>query len=172
MKSLEKISNVCVVGACILFLVLVVKSHFFSPSSGTQSIPTTASLAGKKMDIVGCSPDGAASSLILVLSTTCPYCDQSMAFYRELTGAKGRLRSAFRVIAVFSRNAADGEAYLRRNGLDADCVVSDPLPVLGRFLTPTLLIADGEGKVKRAWRGVLSEANQREVLMVLGSTES
>lgn len=98
------------------------------------------------------------SALVLWVSSSCPYCQASMAFYRRLSVAPGR-RVA--LIAMAAESEASLRSFLAANDLNVDLViggVSDPR----LKATPTLLLLDPRLVVVSAWTGMLQEGSTED----------
>jgi hypothetical protein len=114
-------------------------------------------------------------TVLLGLSTTCRYCDQSMPALRRLNSQIERRDGRVSGIAV-SAEAADVLAdYLRRNGLSA----FSPRTVrrdsaLGRTaaLTPSIVLLDRRGVVLRTWPGLVTGERLEEVLAYLDAPKT
>ena len=107
----------------------------------------------------GIDLSAAERTLVAVLRSDCPFCDQSKPFYEQL--AK-RDRTGVQIVVAAPRGDADIESY--RPVLEPDSIVFvEPgvLPVSG---TPTLLLVDSDGLVEAAWIGLLGSDRQKEVL--------
>ena len=85
-----------------------------------------------------------------------------MPFYRSL---RAKLAPQASLIAVFPANQSTPQGFLAARAVRVDRVVSsDSLRIVGVVATPTLLLVDEHGEVKRAWVGAQPEAKHREVL--------
>jgi hypothetical protein len=60
-----------------------------------------------------------------------------------------------------------GRKYLSGLGITIDDVRQIPLNVVGVAGTPTLILVDKEGTVKKVWMGKLPESAQSEVISQL-----
>lgn len=101
----------------------------------------------------------AERTLVAVLRSDCPFCDQSKPFYRRLASGD---RTGVRIVVVARRGDAEIDSY--RPVLEPDSVVfvgPGVLPVSG---TPTLLLVDRQGVVEAAWIGLLGREREDEVL--------
>jgi len=113
---------------------------------------------------IGIDTDGAA--LVLVLRSDCPYCQESMPFYRRLL--EGGDTDNVQVVVAAPPDDAGISEYLTSEGVEPDSVVfvegDDLPPVPG---TPTLLLVDREGVVTHAWIGLLDSDREAEVIDAL-----
>jgi hypothetical protein len=115
--------------------------------------------------------DYAASprTLMLIVSSTCHFCTESMPFYRSLTHSHD---SATRVVFVGREQADVLRRYVASNGINDAIVQSfsgDDWRIQG---TPTAILCDSGGRVKKQWTGKptpAAEAEIRESLSAPGS---
>ena len=84
-----------------------------------------------------------------------------MPFYKELTTkSRGRLN----VVAVLPQPQAEAKKFLQDAGVEANQVVTATPDAVGVRGTPTVLLVDGNGKVKQAWAGRLDQEGQENLL--------
>ena len=162
MSRLEKLTNIAVLLSCALLVAALGRNFYLShtrPAAGTEAVAR-----GQQITLPGYTPASTESTLIMVLSTQCHFCKDSMPFYRKLTvlhrSAPGRLR----VVAVLPEPESEASAYLDRNGVGVDHVFSLPPGDIGVNATPTLLLLDPRNKVEESWVGLLGDSQQAEVL--------
>ena len=101
--------------------------------------------------------------LILFLSTTCHYCVSRIPFYNRLQYIARESHAARALYAIFSEPSEAVEAFKIGSRLDIDSLVSLDFRSLGVRSTPTTLLIDKEGIVKRFWIGA-SENIESEIL--------
>lgn len=162
MKHLDRIANVAIILAVAVFLILVVRGEFFrrAPAPGRSA----TALVGKTIHLPGVVFPAQRDSLVLGISTTCHFCNESLPFYKQLTDrAQGRIQ----VFAVLPQTQTESSRYLADAGLSAVHEVSADLGSIGVYATPTVLLIDNNGKVKSAWIGKQDEAGQRKILTTL-----
>jgi hypothetical protein len=116
---------------------------------------------GARIKLPGVNWVDARRNLIVVIKPGCPYCDESMPFYRKAleSGTPGQLR----VLLVGPASRESLRDYLSQRGIAAD-----PVRVQIRSLfvsaTPTIILVDSTGRVEKTWVGLLSASRQCEVL--------
>lgn len=132
-------------------------AHLSQPAIGTAGLPDKLHIDG-----VGWSHD---KNVVLFLQTTCTYCHQSETFHAEL--AELAKSNGWGIVSVFPESTAMAKIALENAGIDSPVVEAD-LSALGVEGTPTLAIVDSNGKVQRAWAGLIDEARKREVFSALG----
>jgi len=104
------------------------------------------------------------STLLLVVSPSCHICSESMPFYQRL--AKD---SAARMLFAVPEAAA-GKAYVAQNNL-AQVNVGELTPAAAAGIrgTPTLLLLDASGIIRRQWVGKISSSAEAEVTRALSN---
>jgi hypothetical protein len=162
MSKLEKASNMAVLIVALVAVITFAKTfqarRAWHPSAAER-------LKGKKIDLAGLPlAQPGVKKLVLAISATCHFCEESAPFYRSL----GALRSQgvnFKLIAALPQNQSAAEDYLKQRGISADAVVAlHPLAGLGIATTPTLILVGGSGQVESVWVGLLDKKRQAQVI--------
>ncbi len=107
----------------------------------------------------------ANATLLMVLGTDCPYCEQNMLFYQALLST--RRFGGFRAVAVFDEPVSLASEYLNARELAPDEIRQTKLADIGALGTPTLTVLDERGRVRKSWPGLLSGDAQREIVDML-----
>jgi len=87
-----------------------------------------------------------------------------MPFYRRLEGLEDSGGLRVHVLTVVPDGPLAGRKFLADGGLKTDVAFSTPLNSVHVSGTPTLMLVDSHGLVKRAWIGKLSHDTENEVL--------
>jgi hypothetical protein len=103
-----------------------------------------------------------ARSLLIVISSRCRYCSESAPFYRRLVSEAHAAN--VRVIALLPQPADEGLAYLRQLAIPVSDVRNLRATNLNVRRTPTLLLVDRKGRVRRVWRGQVPQTHESAVL--------
>ena len=87
-----------------------------------------------------------------------------MPFYRRLNDLEKEhdLHAHLLVVMQEEKQAEDGN--LEANGLTIDRVSNEPLAAIKVTGTPTLTLADAQGRIEKAWVGELSPQSEEEVV--------
>lgn len=161
-QKIEAAANVAIVLVAILLGGVLVNKHFFSKATGlAKEIPAGSSVA---LDDVAWAEHN--RNVVLVLQKGCRFCTESAPFYQKLAQATAN-RKDIKVVAVLPQNQAEGQAYLKENGISIADVRQASLDSMGIAGTPTIIIADRNGKVTNSWIGKLQTEEETKVLALL-----
>ena len=137
--------------------------------SGPSSAPIAGYTVGETIasipqDVVA----GVPRSLVFQLRSTCAYCADAMPFYKELVRRLRHERTPIRLVVATSESPGAIRQYLDANAISVDDVVQGDSkdPRLG--LTPAVLLIDAQRRVLGSWMGVLSAAEERQVVTAVG----
>src|SRR2546421_11167261 len=87
-KDIELAANIAIVVVAVLLCVVLVKNQFVSSpklnSGDDHQIPNKEARLREKMNLPEIDWQKNGQTLLLALSTTCHYCSESAAFYRQL----------------------------------------------------------------------------------------
>lgn len=162
-RVIEVFANVSII------LIAVYVGYFFLGSSlssvslpNSQSGLTTTPEIGTKLNINGVSFGDYDKNLVLVLSTTCHFCAESMPFYSRLTELNAN--NAVKITAVFPQNVDEARKYLISHKVSVNEIVNGQPQDLQARGTPTLILLDRDGEVTERWIGKLSADREAEVL--------
>jgi hypothetical protein len=166
-SKLDVAANVTIIVVCILAAVVLVRREFFPPR---PEAPPGAVAAGEQMDVLrGAVPAGSSRALVIAVAPNCHFCNDSMAFYKQLLAQRDSAHSAVKVVAAVSspEARADEQTKMSANGVKPDAVVQLDFRQIKVPGTPTVLLVDGNGKVLSVWMGKLDARGEREVLQSL-----
>jgi hypothetical protein len=164
-KKLEVLANLAIIIAGSLLAGVLVKNHLFQgPSEGpvrTQSSPQP--MEGTRLTLTNVDWTQSKQTLLLALSSSCYYCTESAPFYKRL----GQSKKGTRLVVVLPESVEDGQSYLKRLGLSVDEVRQLSLDKIDVQVTPTLLLVDNSGVVKKSWLGKLPPEQEESVVSTL-----
>jgi len=169
-KILETAVNVATLITCTAILVTLGQGLW---ARAHRPQPIQPFHEGDRLPVFnGLELDGADRTLVMVLRHDCRYCAESLPFYQSLStrGAthEGKIK---RQIAILTGDDPEtARHYVSANRLNVSMVVSIPekqrqdLKVTG---TPTLMLVDRAGVIRRLWIGKLDAAGEQEVKLAL-----
>jgi hypothetical protein len=169
MSKLERATHVCLILACTVSLGLLLERRFLGVRPISASAPGAATLIGRHLNVPGLVWNTSSINTVLFMDTHCSICNASMPFYRTV-GETRRQRGAMRFFVVSAESPEVVAAHLQKEGVSPDGVYRIP-QTAGLRGTPTLLVVDEQGIVRRAFEGGLTPARQEELLKVLRNGE-
>jgi thiol-disulfide isomerase/thioredoxin len=168
-KILERSANGFLILTCLALC------YRFLPAFSTGHPPSSAGVVRRaEPDLRGVSLDDIrprrdAGGVLLFLSSSCPYCERSLPFYRSLAQPlKDAGKSMLVTLVDKDSTVSGGEEFIRSKGIPDAVPVA--LPPLARFpikATPTLVAYDAQGGVVGTWTGLLAPARQTQVRSTL-----
>lgn len=134
------------------------------PSGGIRASQDKQSVTlGAKVRLKG-APSNSLLHVVLVVSPSCRYCVKSAPFHSALLRLA---REENRTMYVAVPSVGEASGYLASSSLDSARVITwDELGIEVRA-TPTLIVTDGSGTIKRAWVGVMGDLRQKIVLDIV-----
>lgn len=167
-STLEIAANSATIVVALLLTVIIVRSHILPGSASTlrnvqRVAPIDQVRVGSEMNkrIPGVNWRANRRTVVLVLSTRCHFCTESAPFFRSL---KEKARNNVKFVAVLPQPVAESERYLSGEGLHFDEIQQAPVGKIGVKGTPTMLLIDRDGIVRRTWAGKVSNDKQQEAL--------
>ena len=164
MTKLEKVTHGFLIGVCCLAGGLLIEQRFFPPGDGDTASPRDP--VGREVKLPGADWQAAPYSVVLQLSSTCRFCNESMPFYQRLVAARQAQGAKMPLIVASS----DAVAVMRKHLEDQQVAVDKVLhsrPGLFDTGTPTVYIVDSKGTVKRAFVGKLDSSGEKELLSIV-----
>jgi len=165
MSKLEGASHICVIVVCVLVGYVLVDQRFFPkrPSLPARATAREGGLvAGKRADIWGIDWAAARLNLVVAMTTRCKYCLASMPLYHRL-GEMSKAGGAVGLFVVSSEPAETVSAFLANEKVNARKVLEVPLGSFGVTATPTMLLVDPAGLIKKTYVGKLSAAQEEDL---------
>ncbi|HEV2417733.1 MAG TPA: hypothetical protein VGX94_08020 [Terriglobia bacterium] len=157
-KALDRYSNLAVIIVAFVFIAWFVESHFIA----RRVITPNTSPVGKRINLSSVSQPPALENVVLGLSTVCHFCQMNTDLYKHLAGmeAPGRIS----VVAVIPQSESEAKQYLAKDGLQASFLAGKPLSTYDITGTPTILLLDSKGIIRKAWIGALTPTQQNDVI--------
>ncbi|SRR6266849_6027067 len=162
-QKIETLTNVAILGFLLVVAVIYITGRFSHTPQYLQI------RAGDELPpLPGYSWSSHPRTLVLALRYGCHYCEESVPFYKQLIELEGSGRiKNIHVLAVFPDDAVIVERALQLEGLSVDHIASVPFHGLKVFGTPTVILADQNGRVIGAWVGKLQSEDERGLVNTL-----
>lgn len=157
--------NLAIVATCAV-VIWAILTHATSTGQTGRAAPSPGATVGERGEsLPGVQFDRAERTLVLYARSTCKYCTASMPLYRRLVEAKASGR--FQFVSVGAEPETTQRAYFATHGVSLDrYVVMSSAEARG---TPTLVVVDRKGVVRRVWLGQQSPDVEQEILRVASS---
>lgn len=185
-RKIQLLSNIAIIVIAILLSVITVKLFF--PATlpvSTTGVPKanstsdrgstlaeisakTSTPLGKTFPLDNIDWKSNQKTLVLYISTTCRYCNESSPFYKRLVDKYSNDKSV-KILAVLPQTVDESKTHLNSLGVGIVDVYSARLSSIGVSATPTILLVNDSGIVLEYWRGKLTNEKETEVLNRLAS---
>jgi len=163
MTKLEKLTHISLITVSIAALFAIIDQRF--QPRGRTSPPSESSFAGKKVDVE--TPwRNSRMTVVVAMTTHCPYCIMSLPLYRRIGEIAVRDHS-ISFLAVTPEAVDPMRDLLSQNDVAVSGVIHSSLPKLGTTVTPSLFAVNSEGTIMRAFIGKLPEAKEAELFAML-----
>jgi thioredoxin-related protein len=163
-RKLETAANIAIIVVAILFGAVIIQKYLLPSSSQPERLQP---VIGKQMNLSDVNWASQPKTLILALSTTCHFCNESAPFYRRLI--ENVKDKNVKLVAVFPTETEAGRAHLKELGLTNLEVKQSPLANMQVSSTPTLILTDENGEITSFWVGKLSPDKETEVINKINS---
>lgn len=174
-RFLERGANIALIVAA-LFISIRIGQVWLKPSlrsSGGQVRTSPEGLPQLRGKSVARFQKGGTSGVLIYVSPTCHFCEESMQFYRKLLRGSSKPRpSILLAVAGLSPATDDLHRYVRQRGLEGASIVDwSRVYEWGVRNTPMVAYYDGSGIIQQVWFGKLSSVQQQEVTFVLSLSD-
>lgn len=162
-KKIELLANIAIIIVAVLLGVVLVDRYLLSSDLPKPDAPQAMQIKpGSKLSFPDAAWEKSGKTLLLVLSTTCRYCNESAPFYQQLAQRKGS-REDVRIMAILPQSPDEARKYLGDHGITVDQVKQAALGDVHAKGTPTLIMVDKTGSVIESWVGKLPPEKEAEV---------
>lgn len=173
MKWLDGLKAIAMVVMCLTIAAAAGRTLVRpAPPDGPVVMPPAPYGAGEKVEPIPGVPDGRYRTLLMVVSSSCRFCTESMPFYRRLVASRQSEGLDVQIVALYV--ASDTEESVRRYFEAFDIIPDRILPFSMKHLnriagTPSLVLLDASNTVIGSWRGKLNRAAEEDVIAAIGS---
>ena len=168
-KKLEVATTIAIIVVAFLFGAFLVKKFLLTDSAPAHTPKDNIAVESKvNTPPVDWSKNG--GTLLLVLSTDCHFCNESVPFYQKLSRQTAD-NDKLKIVAAFSQDTTASEEYLKSNGVTVSQTYQADPPAIGVGGTPYLLLIDQDGKVIKTWFGKQSADEETKILEQIRNPE-
>ena len=121
-KWLEIAVNVSIIIVAVVIVIVFTRNCFPASKTSPRTIVAGAKLTGQLVNW-----HDSPKTVVLVLSTTCHFCEESSGFYRKLVED---CRTHARTVAFFPQTPEEAQAYLKAEDVQVD---ESNMPIFSRY---------------------------------------
>lgn len=178
-SKLDTAANIAILLTCAVAVFFLIRNQFFPPRP--PGAPPEVEV-GEQFDALRqVVPAGSDRALVIALSPTCGFCNESMPFYKRLVDQRNQAGSRVKIVAAVPKPPAknpeaqkmaqavqaEESQKLAEAGVKPDAIVPLDFASVKVNGTPTILLVDNQGKVLDVWVGKQPEDGEEEVLEAL-----
>jgi len=166
MKHLERITYILLITVCIVSLAVLVKHGLLSTAGAGTGMDTQAhGLMGKNEPSVASTAwTGHQRNVVLLLSSQCHFCEESLPLYQELSRLRQQSGNDFSLLAVGLEAPETLRKYLGQSNVGVDDVMQVPRGFAGVRFTPAVFVVDSHGVIQQAFLGKLDGDHEKQLL--------
>lgn len=151
-QSLERVTNVAILVTCAVLVTVVIRGGLTARPSDLPLGPAAGDRLAAIDGLVLAAHD---HTLLLVLSSQCRFCTESMPFYRRLLD---RREARTQVVVASTESVAVTAAYLASHDVEVDRILEVAPDEIGTTATPTLLELSRSGEILEVMVGRVPDA--------------
>lgn len=163
-RTIEVIANIAIIFVALSLGIVLISRTVKSYRAPVTQSSNTPPFKDQKIQLPGVDWSKNEQTLVMAISSTCHFCTESAAFYRDI-----RARTHVHTVAVLPQSINEGRSYLSKLGVQVDEVLQAPLSSIDVNGTPTLMLVGRDGTVIRTWIGRLPPESEKEVLLSVGA---
>jgi thioredoxin-related protein len=160
-KKIELFANIAIILVAVILGYVLVKQFVFTPAP-TPPGQTKQPEIGAKMALPDTDFSQKDKTLILALKKGCHFCSESAPFYQKL--AQIAAEKNVRLIAAFPHSVEDGQGYLKELNVPVNELKQGDFAALSVGGTPTIILTDKNGEIKKVWLGKLPPEKENDVI--------
>lgn len=164
MTKLEKATHLSLIVVCCVAAFALVKTMLVAPQ---VDLLKPRDLVGRAVKLPGADWNAARLTVLLQLSSTCHFCNESMPFYQTLGAVREHQAGRFQLIVATSDSVGVMERHLAERQVNVDKVLHSRLESIGNGFTPAVFVVDSGGLVKQAFIGKLDPPGEKKLLSIL-----
>ncbi len=162
-NTLEYTSYLAIIVVCTVVLFKLNASGSSSPDS------LSIQIGDRSDDLKSLVAQGSDETILIALSPTCPFCADSMPFYKDLIESRNNSNSNQKIIIAVDKSAPIEEELLllTKSNVSPDEITQLDFAAIKVNSVPTLITINRKGKVTNHYRGLLNEQEQKEALAAI-----
>lgn len=161
--TLESATNLCVIILCVAIGWRIFQGTYRPSPAGVQ-LPSALRVGTAFATSPALPLDHTRGTLVLALSTRCKFCAASVPFYSHLLAASRSGSQGLPIVAIFPNSQDEVQTFAPKIGSPLQTLAGQDFQNLGIAGTPTLVLVDTAGRIRRVWIGELSSKDEQAVL--------
>lgn len=168
-STLDTVANIAIIVTCAVALALMVNRFFFNKPQPPAGGPPQAEVGEQFDQLRQVVPAGSQKALVVALSPTCGFCNESMPFYKRLIDERNQKGSGVKIIAAVPAEEVKAEEAKKfaEVGAQPDSLVTMDFASIKVPGTPTILLVDNQGKVLDVWVGKQDSGGEEKIIETL-----
>lgn len=167
-QKVELTANILIIVVALLLGGVLTQKYFFAaPTTVSNQPPRVEPKIGSVVNVPNMNWAQQAKTLVLVLQTSCHFCNESAPFYKRIIQTVENKN--VKLVAVFPTGVEESTAHLNKLGLTNMEVKQSLLGSLQVSGTPTLILINDKGEIIDYWVGKLPADKETEVIDRLNS---
>lgn len=168
-STLDTLANIAIILVCAIAAFVLIRNQFFPSQQRMPGAPPQVEKGESFDQLKAVVPAGTNRALVVAVSPTCHFCNDSMPFYKRLIDERNQKGSQVKVIAAVPAEEAKAEEAKKfaDAGAQPDGMVHVDFSSIKVPGTPTLLLVDNNGKVLDVWVGKQDEKGEQDILEAL-----
>lgn len=151
---LEITANILVLIMAVSLVTFFVHKNYYPQEKSFEAMTLKKGTAFRGLEEVDFSNH--PNTLILALSTKCPYCTQSIPFYKRLLETN-KNSDDLRLIAIYPQPQSEIDRYLTEYNLQIKSIPDVKFLNINMEATPTLVWINSNKEIVRSWQGFLNK---------------
>ena len=161
-QHIDLITNILTIIVAVLLISFFVQRYFF-PNQPLPRLP----IIGNTIVIDNLETSQNSKNVLFVMMKGCHFCEESMEFYKKTI--QQNQNKSVKFVAVFPPNSKEIENYLHSYGISGVEIKYSELSKIDVDGTPTIIVADQNGRIVKTWSGKLSSTGEKDFLDFLNS---
>jgi hypothetical protein len=168
--SFDRVVNCAILLTCVVCAAIWADYAYLRPLRIGPGNPTLR-IGSVLPPLTGVDADNQEGTLLIVISSSCRYCLESLPFYRALLSARDNRRTRLGIVIASFDSVTDITRMLADGAVRPDAVVTlDRQGPIRVRMTPTIVHLDRQRRVLHTWEGELPHGREAVVLRLADHT--
>lgn len=156
-SKLDLVTNIFIILLCTVVGTILIRNHFFPKQQKAPPRPKQIEKGEQLDSLKQLVLDQAELTLCLIVSPSCPYCEKSIPFYKEIIEKRNAKNSSVKVVVVLDEiyDPKYEEKVFTKENVKVDRYIQIDMSSIKVASIPTILLINKEGKVVDKWKGFL-----------------